>query len=117
MWLMLQQREARDYVISNGEMHTVREFVEEAFKCVGMSPIKWEGKGFNEVGKYQGKIVVRVDNKFFRNAEVDSLMGDSSKARMELKWKPETSFKELVKMMVEEDMKVLAERGVLPSDK
>lgn len=115
MWLMLQQKEPRDYVISTEETHSVKEFVEEAFKVVNM-PVIWEGRGLEEVGKYDGKILVKVDRKFFRPAEVDLLVGDASKARKELKWKPKTKFKELVKMMVESDLKKLEERGILESD-
>lgn len=103
MWLILQQETPGDYVISTGETHTIREFVEEAFKAVGME-IVWEGKGLNEVGKHNGKIVVKINKKFFRPADVDILLGDSSKANKELGWKPKTKFKELVKMMVESDL-------------
>jgi GDPmannose 4,6-dehydratase len=116
MWLMLQQDRPADYVVATGETHTVREFIEEAFKVVGMQ-IKWEGKGLNEVGKVNGKIVVKVDSKFYRPAEVSLLRGNPSKARKELGWKPKTSFKELVKMMVEADLKDISERGLIDSDK
>ena len=111
MWLMLQQKVPDDYVIATGESHSIREFVEEAFKVTGMSPIKWEGKGLNEVGKYKGRTVVRVDKRFFRPAEVDYLLGDSTKARKELGWKPKVSFKELVKMMVESDLESLEKQN------
>ena len=103
MWLMLQKDKPGDYVVATGETHSVRQFVEEAFKNVGMHPIKWEGKGFNEIGKYNGKTVVKVDRKFFRPAEVEHLIGDASKAKRILGWKPKISFSELVKKMVEED--------------
>jgi len=106
MWLMLQKDKPGDYVIGTGETHTIREFVEEAFKVSGMK-ITWEGKGLNEVGKYNGKIVVRVSQKFFRPAEVDVLIADPTKAKKELSWKPKTSFKELVRMMVESDLKAV----------
>ncbi|MCK9568363.1 GDP-mannose 4,6-dehydratase [Candidatus Pacearchaeota archaeon] len=109
MWLMLQKEKPGDYIISSNESHTVREFVEEAFNVAGMYPIQWEEKGMNEVGRYNGKIVVKVDPKFFRPAEVDYLLGDYSKAKKELDWIPKTSFKELVKMMVENDLKELEE--------
>lgn len=91
MWLMLQQDKPDDYVIATGENHSVREFVEEAFKVVGISD--WE------------KHVVANDPKHLRPAEVDYLIGDASKARKVLGWKPRTSFKELVKMMVDADLK------------
>ncbi|MCB1323911.1 MAG: GDP-mannose 4,6-dehydratase [Spirochaetales bacterium] len=89
MWLMLQQPEARDYVIATGEMHTVRELLEVAFKHVGLD--------------YEQHVV--IDEKFFRPAEVDLLCGDSSKAQKELKWKPRVSFEGLVQMMVDADLK------------
>ncbi|MBW2996337.1 GDP-mannose 4,6-dehydratase [Candidatus Woesearchaeota archaeon] len=107
MWLMLQQDSPGDYVIGTGETHSVREFVEAAFNAVDM-PIEWEGKGLDEVGKHNGKVVVKVNPKFFRPAEVDILLADSSKAKKELGWQPKTSFKELVKMMVESDLKILS---------
>ncbi|MFZ1970836.1 MAG: GDP-mannose 4,6-dehydratase [Candidatus Nanoarchaeia archaeon] len=116
MWLMLQQEKPEDYVISMGENHTVRDFVEEAFKIVDM-PIIWEGKGINEVGKYHERVVVKVDQKFFRPAEVDLLLGDPSKAKRELKWKSKTSFKELVNMMVQNDLRILKEKGISSVDK
>jgi len=94
MWLMLQQKEPHDYVISTGETHTVREFVEAAFGELGLD---WK--------KY-----VKVDKEFFRPAEVDLLKGDSSKARKELKWKPKVNFGQLVKMMVKNDLKLLSEK-------
>lgn len=106
MWLMLQQDNPGDYVIATGVSHSVREFVEEAFKVVGIT-IQWEGKGVNEVGKYHGEIVVKVNPKFRRLAEVDHLIGDSSKAEKELGWKPKIKFKELVKIMVESDIEKL----------
>ena len=104
MWLMLQQEKPGDYVIATGETHSVREFVEEAFNIVGM-PIEWEGEGFNEVGKHNGKIVVKINQKFIRLAEVDILSGSPEKAKRELNWSPRVNFKELVKMMVEADLK------------
>ncbi len=116
MWLMLQQESPGDYVISTGESHSVREFVEEAFNTVGM-PLKWEGEGLNEIGKYHDKIVVRVDKKFFRPAEVDFLLGNSEKAEKELGWVPKTSFKDLVRKMVESDLENLEKRGLSPTDK
>jgi GDPmannose 4,6-dehydratase len=113
MWLMLQQERPNDYVIATGETHTIREFVEEAFRVINM-PIIWEGKGLDEVGKYNGKIVVKVNKKFFRPAEVDCLCGDFSKAKRELGWEPKTKFKELVRRMVENDIKTLEKKGPEP---
>jgi len=116
MWLILQQEKPDDYVISTGEAHSVREFIEEAFKVVDM-PIKWEGKGINEVGVYKKEIVVKVDPSFYRPAEVDLLIGNFEKAKKILGWNPKTNFKELVKIMVEEDLKHLEKTGLLGEDK
>ncbi|MBD3203449.1 GDP-mannose 4,6-dehydratase [Candidatus Woesearchaeota archaeon] len=105
MHLMLQQKKPDDYVISTGETHSVREFCEYAFKKAGYD-IKWKGKGKKEKGvcKKSKKTLVVVDERYFRPAEVHLLKGDYSKAKKELKWKPEVSFKELVGMMVEHDL-------------
>lgn len=107
MWMMLQQGKPDDYVISTGEAHSVKEFTDEAFKVAGME-IKWEGSGLNEVGKVDGKAVVKVNPKFYRPAEVESLLGDSAKAKRILGWTPKTGFKQLVKMMVDSDLKLLS---------
>lgn len=106
MWLILQQDEPDDYVIATGESHSVREFVEKAFQEVGIS-IEWEGTGVHETGKNaeNGNVLIRVDPRYFRPTEVEFLLGDSSKARSRLGWKPEVSFDELVKRMVREDLK------------
>jgi GDPmannose 4,6-dehydratase len=106
MWLMLQQESPDDYVISTDETHSVREFVELAFKEIGVD-LEWKGSGLEEVGinKETGKVIVAVDKRYFRPSEVDLLLGDSSKARKKLGWIPKTSFPELVKIMVEADCK------------
>lgn len=93
MWLMLQEDEPKDYVIATGESHSVREFVEAAFRYVGIEII-WEGKGTSEVGKDAATNIVRVkvNPKYFRPTEVDLLLGDSTKARKELGWKPKVTF-------------------------
>jgi GDPmannose 4,6-dehydratase len=100
MWLMLQQESPQDYVISSGEEYTVKSFVEKSAKHFGMDII-WSGSGVNEIGtdNNTGKIVVRVNPEFFRPAEVDRLIGDSTKARKELGWKQKISFDELVSDM------------------
>lgn len=105
MWLMLQQDNPDTYVIATGETHTIREFVEEATKILGYK-IKWEGKDENEIGidEKSGKILVKVNPKFYRPAEVDLLLGDSSKAEKVLGWKRKVGYKELCKMMVEADI-------------
>jgi len=105
MYFMLQQPKPKDYVIATNETHSVREFVDEAFNLVDM-PLEWEGKGLNEIGKYKDKTIVKVNPDFYRPAEVDILLGDYSKAKKELGWEPKTKFKELVKMMVESDLKL-----------
>ena len=100
MWLMLQQKQPEDYVIATGVQYSVREFVEEAAPYYGMKII-WEGEGINEVGidRNTGKIVIRVNPKYFRPAEVETLLGDASKAKRELGWEPKTTFKQLVEDM------------------
>ena len=104
-WLMLQQDNPKDYVIATGEAHTVREFVELAFKEVGIA-IKWQGQGVNEKGINikTGKILVEVDERYFRPAEVELLLGDPSKAEKELNWKRKVSFQQLVSGMVRYDL-------------
>ncbi len=107
MWKMLQVDNPDDYVIATGETHSVREFVEESFKSVDMD-ISWRGKGLEEVGIVDGKIVVKVNKNFYRPAEVDVLLGNPEKAKTDLEWVPNTLFKDLVKMMVESDLKSLS---------
>jgi GDPmannose 4,6-dehydratase len=104
MWLMLQQRNPEDYVLATGEAHSVREFVERAFACIDRS-IEWRGNGAQEVGldAKTGKDIVRIDPRYFRPTEVDELLGDASKARAQLGWKPKVTFAELVAEMVESD--------------
>ena len=107
MWLILQQPKPEDFVIATGQYHTVREFCTLAFKEVGIE-LKWEGEGVNEKGidVKTGKILVEVDPKYFRPAEVDQLLGDPTKAKTQLGWNPnKTSFEELVRIMVKHDMK------------
>jgi len=100
MWLMLQQDKPEDYVIATGEQYSVREFVERCAPYYGLK-IRWEGQGLDEVGidTGSGKVIVRVDPKYFRPAEVETLLGDSSKARSVLGWKPKHSFDDLVRDM------------------
>ena len=107
MWLILQQEKPDDFVIATGEYHTVRDFCTLAFKTLGVT-LRWEGEGVDEKGidTATGKVLVEVDPKYFRPAEVDQLLGDPTKAKTKLGWNPrKTSFKELVKIMVEHDMK------------
>lgn len=111
MWRILQQEKPDDYVLATNETHTVREFVELAFAEVGVE-IEWEGEGVDEKGydKNTGKLLVDVNPRYFRPAEVELLWGDSTKAETELGWKRKVSFKELVSMMVREDMKKYANK-------
>lgn len=104
-WLMLQQDKPQDYVIATGETHTVREFVELSFKEVDID-IEWQGIGVEEKGidGNTGKVLVEIDEKYFRPAEVELLLGDPSKAEKELGWKRQVSFKELVSGMVKYDL-------------
>ena len=106
MWLMLQQKEPEDFVIATGETHTVRDFVEKAFNRIGIK-ISWKGSGVDEKGYdvKTGKVIVNVNSKYFRPAEVDELKGDASNARKKLDWKPKSTFEELVNLMVDYDLK------------
>jgi len=108
MWLILQQSKADDYVLATGESHSVREFIELAFAEVGRK-VAWKGKGDDELGfdDATGQVLVRVDRRYFRPTEVDTLLGDASKARRELGWKPETPFSDLVAQMVKSDLEVV----------
>jgi GDPmannose 4,6-dehydratase len=105
MWLMLQQDEPSDFVIATGETHTVREFVELAFKEVGYS-IEWKGKNENEIGidVINGNELIKINPKYYRPAEVEVLLGDPQKAERELGWKTKVSFEELVASMVKYDL-------------
>ncbi len=109
MWRILQQEKPQDYVLATNETHTVREFVELAFSEVGIE-IEWQGTGVNEKGidKATGRVLVDVNPRYFRPAEVELLWGDCTKAEEELGWKRKVDFKGLVKMMVDEDMKEIA---------
>jgi len=104
MWRILQTDKPDDYVLSTNEFHSVREFVEKAFALKGMD-IVWQGTGLDEVGidKNTNKVLIKVSEKYFRPAEVEELLGDSSKAREELGWVPKYSFDDLVREMVEKD--------------
>jgi GDPmannose 4,6-dehydratase len=112
MWLILQHSTPDDFVLATGENHTVREFVEEAARILDFDLV-WKGKGLSEVGvdKKTRKTIIKIDPYFFRPAEVDLLLGDASKARRLLKWKPKVKFKELVKIMVEHDLQEQTKRN------
>jgi GDPmannose 4,6-dehydratase len=104
MWLMLQQDKSDDFVLATGEMHSVKEFIEEAFRLKGLD-IRWKGEGVNEIGydEKTGKELIFIDPKYFRPAEVEQLLGNPTKAKTILGWTPKTTFKELVKEMVDND--------------
>ena len=112
-WLMLQQEKPEDYVIATGEQHSVRAFVERAAAELGMQ-LRWNGSKLEEQGidADTGRTVVRIDPRYFRPTEVDTLLGDASKARKQLGWTPEIGFAELVREMVESDLR-LAQRDAL----
>lgn len=107
MFRILQEEKPDDFVLATGEQHTVRDFVEEAFKVIGKE-INWSGEDINEIGKDSdtGKILVKVSKEYFRPIEAENFLGDYSKAKKKLGWIPKTSFKELVRIMVESDIKI-----------
>jgi GDPmannose 4,6-dehydratase len=109
MWLMLQQEDPEDYVIATGVTRSVREFAEKVFARLDL-PLEWHGKGIHEKGidASSGRIVIEVDPKYFRPAEVDLLLGDAAKARRKLGWEPKTDFDGLVDMMVDADLALAA---------
>ena len=106
MWLMLQQDDPDDFVIATGETHSVREFVELVFGEVGIE-IEWRGEGVNEVGVdvATGAVLIEIDPRYYRPTEVELLLGDPTKAKEKLGWEAKVGFEELVKMMVEGDLK------------
>jgi len=118
MWLMLQQDGPEDYVVGTGESHSVREFLNEAFNYVGID-IEWRGEGVERKGLVRslnsaltsalcvGDTLIEIDPKYFRPTEVDFLKADITKAREKLGWEPRTTFNELVKIMVDYDMKLI----------
>ena len=109
IWKMLQQKKPKDYVISSGKQYSVKYFVYLVSKELGMK-ITWKGKGINEKGYLNNKAIISVDKKYFRPAEVNSLLGDSSKARKELKWKPYYDIYSLTKEMVTEELKKIDDK-------
>jgi GDPmannose 4,6-dehydratase len=113
MWRMLQQDKPDDFVLATGETHTVREFIEESCRLLDID-LEWQGNGVDEKGidKKTGEIIIEIDPKYFRPAEVDLLIGDCSKAKKNLGWEPKTKFKQLVKIMIEADMEE-AKKAVL----
>ena len=124
-WMILQQDSPDDYVIATGEQYSVRQFIEQAVKHLGIS-ISWEGKGIEEVGRVvensddsgpqAGDIIVRIDSRYFRPTEVETLLGDASKARKNLGWKPKISFANLVEEMVSEDLAIAHRDAVVAKE-
>jgi GDPmannose 4,6-dehydratase len=104
-WLMLQQETPEDFVIATGKQYSVRDFINLAAKQLDMK-IEWSGKDLNEVGSFEGNDIIKVDPRYFRPTEVETLLGDSSRAHEKLKWFPKISFEELVKEMIDEDLKL-----------
>ena len=104
-WLMLQQKNPEDFVIATGKQYSVRDFINLASKNLNMK-IDWRGKNLKEVGFYKGKEIIKIDPKYFRPTEVESLLGDASKAKEKLNWVPKISFEQLVKEMTDEDLKL-----------
>ena len=112
MWMMLQVDEPDDYVLATGETHSVREFVEKTFKAIGIT-IKWKGEfgSIDEIGvdaADEERVLVKIDPQYFRPTEVDLLLGDPTKAKNKIGWESETSFDDLVKDMIESDLKLVA---------
>ena len=105
MWLMLQQQKAEDFVIATGIQYSVRDFINLASKYLNMV-IDWRGRDLEEVGSYNGKDIIQVDPKYFRPTEVESLLGDATKAKEKLNWFPKISFDQLVKEMIDEDLRI-----------
>ncbi|MBW2294464.1 MAG: GDP-mannose 4,6-dehydratase, partial [Deltaproteobacteria bacterium] len=109
MWMMLQRDEPDDFVVATGETHTVREFIDRAAEVAGFR-IEWEGSGADEVGRDagSGNVIIDIDRRFYRPAEVDLLLGDPSKAKELLGWEPKVKFQELVEIMMKADLELLA---------
>ena len=104
-WLMLQQKKPEDFVIATGKKYFVRDFINEAAKNLDME-ISWSGKGLDEVGSFNGQEIIKVDPRYFRPTEVETLLGDASKAKKKLNWSPKITFEQLVKEMVDSDLKL-----------
>jgi len=111
-WLMLQQEKPKDFIIATGVQYSVRDFINACASCLDMD-ITWEGKGLNETAKWNNEVIIKVNKKYFRPAEVDALLGDPSMAKKELGWEPEISFSELVEEMVENDFNIAKKENEL----
>jgi len=119
VWLMLQKEKPQDYLLASGEAHTVREFVEIAYRHAGFENAEWRGEGLDESFGYEktGNWVplVKISKDFYRPAEVNILLGDSSKTRLDLDWQPKVTFKELVAKMVKWDIEKAKEKKAIPA--
>ena len=104
-WLIMQQKKAEEFVIATGKQHSVRDFINEASKNLDMK-IEWRGQNLDEVGFFNGKDIIKINPKYFRPTEVETLLGDASKAKEKLNWVPKISFEQLVKEMIDEDLKL-----------
>jgi len=104
-WLMLQQDKPEDFVISTGKQHSVRDFINLASKRLDMK-IEWSGNNLDEVGLLEGSEIIKIDPRYFRPTEVETLLGDASEAKKKLNWSPKISFEKLVNEMVDEDLKL-----------
>ena len=106
MWLMLQQNQPEDFVIATGKQHSVKEFINLAANFLNIE-ISWKGKGVDEIGIFNDKVIIKIDKKYFRPTEVETLLGDASKAKKKLNWEAEISFEKLVKEMIDEDLRAV----------
>jgi GDPmannose 4,6-dehydratase len=109
-WLMLQQKKPEDFVIATGKQYSVRDFINLASSNLDMK-ISWRGKDLKEVGLFNGEEIIKVDPRYFRPLEVETLLGDANKAKEKLNWEPKISFEELVKEMIEEDLKLVKNKN------
>ena len=114
-WRILQQKDPDDYVVATGRQESVRTFIELSAKKLGWGGILWEGNGLNEVGRRLDtkKIVIKIDEKYFRPCEVNSLIGDSSKANKKLGWSPTMNLEQLVEDMISHDKKIAQKESLL----
>jgi len=115
-WLMLQQKNPQDYVIATGEQHSVRDFINKVSEELQMK-IVWKGKGLSEVGVHNDKEIIKIDPNYFRPTEVETLLGDATKAKLELGWTPKISFDELVKEMANEDLQLAKQEQIYLTQK
>ena len=109
---MLQQEKPEDFVIATGKQYSVRDFINLASKYLNIN-IEWKGKDLEEIGSFNGREIIKVDPRYFRPAEVETLLGDPGKAKEKLNWSSKISFEELVKEMVDEDLKLARQEQLI----